>query len=243
MAADDGAIVSANVVGYQDQAMPDGSTSAVFKMVTPTFANVGGGTEININDFKVKNSEDYKTTIQLMDASGQWDPDKESTWFNDYYEDETLVAPAGWYTADGLTQKDFTIAQGDAVFLTVAEQGVAMTSAGEVAGEYTRPLPGNTFSMVGNSTPVKQSVNAFKVNNSADYMTSIQLLNDEGQWDADKESTWFNDYYVEETLVAPAGWYTADGLTMREFDLEPGESMFLTTQEEGVTLTIPAAIQ
>ena len=78
-------------------------------------------------------------------------------------------------------------------------------------------------------------IDKFTVQNSADAMTTIQVLDAQGQNNG--TYFWYNAF---EDL--PAGWTDASGLEPAGISLKPGESLLFNTDETGVTATIPGAL-
>ena len=97
-------MASANIVGYQANAVPTG-----YSMVTPSFVNVDG-TDYNIDNFLLNGVADGNATVQVVNPDGSWGT--QGFWFNAYGD-----LPAGWFADSlGTTPADITLAPGQSVF-------------------------------------------------------------------------------------------------------------------------------
>ena len=217
------------MVGYQQNAVEAG-----YKMVTPTFVNVGGS-EYNIDDFQVIGVDDTKANIQVMNAEGQWTG--MYYWYNAYTDGDTTL-PAGWFDFDGLVPADVSLKPGDAVFFNTSVEGVKMQSSGQVAGIITNEVSAG-YSMIGNASPVSIDVDSMKVIGVEDTKANIQVMNAAGQWTG--MYYWYNEF-VDGDTIYPAGWFDFDGLVPAGVTLQPGDSIFFNTSTEGVKVTIPSAL-
>ncbi len=195
-------------------------------MITPSFKNTTE-TEYPIDNFEVKGATDAMTTIQVLDAEGQ--VTGMYYWYNAYQE-----LPAGWFDVTGLTPAGITLKPGEAVFFNTSESNVTVLSSGEVPGVITHAVQG--FAMLGNGSPVTIDVDAMTVTGATDAMTTIQILDFEGQ--VTGMYYWYNSYQK-----LPAGWFDVTGLTPAGIALNPGDSVIFTSNESNVSMSIPAAIQ
>ena len=115
----EGGISSANVVGYQDNALAKGYT-----MITPTFVNVSGG-ELDIDKMLIIKgaTADQQCSINVMDEDGKWI----GTYYwmlemwvgQDYY-------PAGWCDAS-YNPSGVVLDPGEAVYFYTGRTGLSMT--------------------------------------------------------------------------------------------------------------------
>ena len=102
---------SANVVGYQANAVPNG-----YSMITPSFVNVDGS-DYAIDNFLLNGVADCDATVQVVNPDGSWGAN--GVWFNEY---EGL--PSGWFTdATGLTSAAITLEPGQSVFFYTKASG------------------------------------------------------------------------------------------------------------------------
>ena len=108
---------SANVVGYQNNALTTG-----YSMITPSFVNVDS-TDYAIDSLLLDGVEDRNATVQVVNADGSWGT--QGFWFNEFV-DGADVYPAGWFLADGETPANITLKPGESVFFyTTAKNGTA----------------------------------------------------------------------------------------------------------------------
>ena len=218
-----GEIASANVVGYQANAVAKGCS-----MITPCFVNVDG-TDYAIDNFLLNGVADTMATVQVVNPDGSWGAN--GVWFN-AYED----LPAGWFT-DGLgtTPANITLKPGQAVFFYTSAEGASAQSAGQVSGVITMDVA-KGCSMIGNASAVSVAIDDIKLIGVADTMATVQVVNPDGSWGAN--GVWFNEY---EDL--PSGWFT-DGLgtTSADITLAPGQSVFFYTSAEGAKVVLPSAL-
>ena len=208
-------------MGYQQNAVEAG-----YKMVTPTFVNVGGG-NYNIDDFQVVGVDDTKADIQVMSADGSWTG--WYFWFNAYGD-----LPAGWFDFDGAEPANITLKPGDAVFFNTSVEGASLQSAGQVPGAITNSVPVG-YSMIGNGSPVAIDIDALEVIGVEDTKADIQVMSADGQWTG--WYFWFNAYGD-----LPAGWFDFDGAEPAGITLQPGDSVFFNTSTEGVKVVVPPAL-
>ena len=220
-------------MGYQQNPVDTG-----FKMVTPTFTNVGGG-EYAIDDLQVVGVEDTKANIQVMNAAGAWTG--MYYWFNEFTDPESgTVYPAGWMDFDGTEPAGVTLKPGDAVFFNTSVGGVKLQSAGQVPSAITNEVAVG-FSMIGNGSPVAISVDALEVLGVEDTKANIQVMNAAGAWTG--MYYWFNEFTDPESgTVYPAGWMDFDGTEPAGITLQPGDAVFFNTSTSGAKIVIPSAL-
>ena len=222
------ALESANVVGYQANAVPTG-----YAMITPCFENVDG-TDYAIDNFLLNGVEDTKATVQVVNPDGSWGA--RGVWFNEYKPDNL---PAGWFTdGTGLVPADITLKPGQAVFFYTSETGAAAQSAGQVSKEITQDLPAG-YSMIGNASAVEVAIDEIKLVGVEDTKATVQVVNADGSWGA--RGVWFNEYKPDNL---PSGWFTdGTGMTSAAITLAPGQSVFFYTSESGAKVVIPSALK
>lgn len=212
-------IESANTVGYVETPIQG------FKMLTPAFKNITAET-YPIDNFVVKGATDALTTIQVLDADGQ----VTGTY---YWYNEFDGLPAGWFDGAGITPAGVELKPGEAVFFYTDETGVSVLSAGQVPGAITHDVAG--FAMLGNGSPVTIDVDSMAVSGATDALTTIQVLDADGQ--VTGTYYWYNEFDG-----LPAGWFDGAGITPAGIQLNPGESVLFYTDETGVSTSVPAAI-
>ncbi len=218
-----------NIVGYIEVPLSG------FKMITPSFKNTTEA-EYPIDKFEVKGSGDGVTTMQVLNSAGQ--VAGLYYWYNEFQDGDTLY-PAGWFDVSGSTPAAIrSLKPNEAVFFNTDETGVTVLSAGEVPGAQTHTVEG--FAMLGNGSPVTIDVDQMTVNGSGDGVTTIQQLNAAGQ--VAGMYYWYNEFQDGDTLY-PAGWFDVSGSTPAGISLNPGDAVLFNTDETGVSMTIPAAIQ
>jgi hypothetical protein len=218
---------SANVVGYQANAVPNG-----YSMITPCFVNVDG-TDYNIDNFLLNGVEDTMATVQVVNEDGSWGT--MGFWFNEYKPDNL---PAGWFTdMTGMTPANISLKPGQAVFFNAKATGASAQSAGQVPGIITMDLP-NGYSMIGNASSVPVAIDDIKLIGVDDTMATVQVVNPDGSWGT--MGFWFNEY-VPDNL--PSGWFTdMTGMTPANITLEPGQAVFFNTKATGAKAVIPSAL-
>ena len=224
-------ITSANIVGFQDVAVPSG-----FCMRTSTFKALTG--DYKISDIKVTNCPGGGgDMVQLMNSDG--------TWGNAYYYltmDGTGYVEDGWYKDDGgaeaVTDED-VIKIGQS-FIVTSSSDFDFTFAGEViTGKPEVTIPAG-FSIVGNPTPVEVKISGIEVIDCLGGGGDVgQKMNADGTWgDAYYYLTMDGTGYVED------GWYKDDGGAEAVTDediLAAGDAMIFTATGE-FTIKFPAAL-
>ena len=93
--------------------------------------------------------------------------------------------------------------------------------------------------MLGNATPTTIAIDDLKVTGVPDTMANIQTMDASGNWTG--MYFWFNETeYNGETL--PSGWFDINGVEPAGISLMAGESVFFSTDQDGASITIPAAL-
>ena len=222
-------LTSANVVGYQNNAIAKG-----YSMVSPSFVNVDGN-DYNIDNLLLTGVDDRNATVQVVNADGSWGT--QGFWFNEFVDGED-VYPAGWFLADGETPANITLKPGESVFFyTTATAGKAQSS-GQVATDITVNLK-TGYSMIGNATPLDMPIDNLTLTGVDDRNATVQVVNADGSWGP--QGFWFNEF-VDGEDVYPAGWFLADGETPANITLKAGESVFFYTTATAGKATIPSAL-
>ena len=218
-----GELASANIVGYQANAVPTG-----YSMVTPSFVNVDG-TDYNIDNFLLNGVADGNATVQVVNPDGSWGT--QGFWFNAYGD-----LPAGWFADSlGTTPAGITLKPGQAVFFYTTDSGASAQSAGQVPGVITLELA-TGYSMIGNASAVPVAIDDITLNGVADGNATVQVVNPDGSWGT--QGFWFNAYGD-----LPAGWFADSlGTTPADITLAPGQSVFFYTTDTAAEVVIPSAL-
>ena len=223
-------IESANTVGYQEISVPQGSS-----MRCATFRTILAAS-YPLSEIKVTGADGMGDVVaQAISSAGLWD--------GEYYyltEDNT-GSPTGWYkdAFGGESADDVILDQGTALFITSANNDITFTVAGQVPeGTVTIPFAQGT-GMIGNSTPVAVDLVDVGVE-GADGMgdVSAQAISAEGTWDGEYY------YLTEDNTGSPTGWYkdAFGGEAADDVTLNPGDSLFITSANNDITFTLPAAV-
>ena len=222
-------LASANVVGYQELAVPSGSS-----MRTATFQALAG--DYKISDIKVSGAEgggsDY---AQKINADGSWG----DTYY--YLTEDGMGVDNGWYKdgfGDEPVSDEDTLSIGQA-FIVTAGTDFKMTVAGQViSGQATVTAPAG-FSIIGNPTPVEAKLSTITVSGAeGGGSDTAQKINADGSW-----GTMYY-YLTEDGMGVDNGWYKdgfGDEPVTDEDALAPGESMIFTVVNE-LTLKFPATL-
>lgn len=226
------ALESANVVGYQANAVPTG-----YSMVTPSFVNVDG-TDYAIDNLTLIGVNDMDASVQVVNEDGSWGT--QGFWLNEA-EYDGVVYPAGWFTdASGETAANITLKPGQAVFFKTTASAASVQSAGQVSGNVTMNLA-TGYSMIGNTTPANMPIDSITLVGVNDMDASVQVVNADGSWGT--QGFWLNETEYD-GVVYPAGWFTdASGETPANITLTPGQSVFFKTTATGAKATIPSALK
>ncbi len=221
-------VESANVVGYQEIAVPAGSS-----MRTATFKAISGN--YKLSDIKVEGAAGAGNEYgQLINADGTWG----TTYY--YLTEEEVFAPDGWYKDMGgeepVTDEDvLTVGQ---AFIFTSDSDITFTYAGQVIAQPTYTVPAGS-SIVGNPSPVAVKFSEITVEGAAGAGNEYgQFINDDGTWG----TTYY--YLTEEEVFAPDGWYKDMGGEEPVTDtdvLAPSDSMIFTSDSD-LTFTFPAVL-
>ena len=226
------ALESANVVGYQANAVPTG-----YSMVTPSFVNVDG-TDYAIDNLLLNGVADCDANVQVVNADGTWGA--MGIWFNEATIDG-VTYPAGWFTdMTGATPADIKLKPGQAVFFYTTASGASAQSAGQVPAEITLDVAAG-YSMIGNASAVNVAIDDVKLSGVADCDANVQIVNADGTWGT--MGIWFNEATID-GVTYPAGWFTdMTGATPAEITLTPGQSVFFYTTSSSAKVVIPSALK
>ena len=226
-----GRIPLPSVVGYQEIAVPQGSS-----MRTATFKALSGN--YKISDIQVKGALGGGTdTAQKINADGSWG--------DIYYYltmDGTGYVEDGWYKDDygGEPISDEDVLTFGQAFQITAAADFTVTYAGQVVAGPAQVSVPQGASMVGNPTPIDVKLSEVSVVGALGGGTdTAQKINADGSWgDMYYYLTMDGTGYVED------GWYKDDfgGEAVSDSDgLNAGES-FQFTAASDLTLVFPAVL-
>ena len=121
--------------------------------------------------------------------------------------------------------------------------GVAMADvvSSSVVGYQTTPISGYQMATptFKNVTTENYPIDNFTVQGATDGMTTIQVLDSDGQ--VDGMYYWYNEF-VDGDTTYPAGWFDSTGATPADISLAPGEAVFFYSEESNVTAKVPSAL-
>ena len=202
-------------------------------MLTPCFRNLTSEA-YPINDFVVQNATDAKTSIQVLDEKGQ----VKGTyyWYNELVDGATTYE-AGWFEFGGDTPANISLKPGEAVFFYTDEDGVSVSSSGQIPKEITYTI--SEYGMAGNGSPEAIDIDKIQVSGATDAKTSIQVFDSKGQ--VKGTYYWYNEL-VDGATTYEAGWFEFGGDTPAGIQFEPGDAGLFYTDETGVKATVPSAL-
>lgn len=224
-------IQSANVVGYQTK-----QTVSGFNFLAPTFEPVDGTGYINIQDIKIsgENMTDSVDNLQILDEGGA----TTATYF--YMTKETSGLEAdGWVDGDLWALTDVSLPCGAGVLIDTANDGVDVTFAGQVSTTDTEVESVTGFNFTGNNSPAVINIQDILIvgENVTDSVDNLQILDEGGATIA----TYF--YMTKETSGLEAdGWVDGDLWALADMTIEPGQGVLIDTANDGVIISIPAAL-
>ena len=229
-------LASANVVGYQAVEAPTGDS-----MRCPTFKTVGGAgydlTKITVTGGYGMGDVVAQT---LSSTTGLWD--------GEYYwlTEENTGMPTGWYRdpvgADPVLEDDVVLDAGQALFVHSEYEDISLNCSGEVPAGDVDLTAAVGDGMVGNAVPVDTDLTGVTVTGGYGMgdVVAQSLSTATGLWDG--------EYYwlTEDNTGMPTGWYKdmvgADPVLADEVVLTPGESLFVHSEYEDITVTLPAVL-
>lgn len=204
-------------------------------MLTPTFKAVSGE-GYSIQNMKVVGDDVYgygEVSMQLMDGSGSW-----NGLYYWYLADTGMVDKDGWYDEDVILG-NVTLSTGDSVFMSSDVEGAMVQVAGEVELEPTVIFADSGYKMLGNATPVTCALSDIAVSGDDVYgfgEVNIQIMDESGSW------TGLYYWYTADTgMVEKDGWYDED-VVPADYNLESGKAVFLSSDVDGVAITLPSPI-
>jgi len=223
-------VVSSNIVGYQKVTLQPG-----FNFVAPQFTAVGGGA-IDLQSIKLDISDDDATggdNIQILDDGGAT--------LSQYYwmpPSFTGAEKAGWVDENFALVSD-TLANGLSILVDSTDD-LSVTVSGEVSKNDSEIVSVAGFNFIGNSTPVSINIQDIQIDVADDEATggdNIQILDDGGATIA--QYYWMPPSF---TGAANAGWVD-ENFALVDVDLAPGQGVLLDATADGITISVPAAIQ
>ena len=228
------ALESANVVGYQEVEAPTGDS-----MRCPTFQTVGGA-GYDLTKITVTGGGGYgDVCAQIISSAGLW--------VGEYYW-LTLAGMGvedGWYKdsvgIEAVAEGEVILDQGQALYVHSDSDDLQLKVSGEVpAGDV-----GLTFvagdGMLGNATPVEADLTDITVTGGGGYGdVSAQAISAAG--------VWVGEYYwlTLAGMGVDDGWYKdsvgIEAVAADEVVLAPGEALYLHSDSDDLTVTLPAAL-
>ena len=229
------ALESANIVGYQEVEAPTGDS-----MRCPTFKMVGGAgydlTKISVTG----GGGSGDICAQIISSAGLW--------VGEYYwlTVDGMGVDNGWYKdmfgGEAVAVDEVVLDQGQAFYIHSDNEDLQLMVSGEVpAGDV-----GLTFAagdgMLGNATPVDVD------------LTDVTVTGGGGSGDISAQSIssaglWVGEYYwlTVDGMGVDNGWYKdmfgGEAVAADEVILAPGEALYLHSDSEDLTVTLPAVIQ
>ena len=229
-------ISSANVVGYYDVEAPTGDS-----MRCPTFKTVGGA-GYDLTTLKVTGGYGIGDIVAqtLSSETGLWD--------GEYYwlTEDNAGVPTGWYRDgvgdDPVLAGEVVLTAGQAFFLHSEYEDLALVASGEVpVGDVDLPFAMGD-GMIGNAVPAETDLSAITVTGGYGIgdIVAQSLSSVTGLWDG--------EYYwlTEDNAGVPTGWYKDgvgdEAVAADEVILAAGESLFVHSEYEDLTVTLPAVL-
>ena len=147
------------------------------------------------------------------------------------FEDDSI---AGWYTDDGLAEKEFSVGSG--LWIAAPDSDTTITFAGTVGRSDVVIALQNGFTATANMMPVALPIQDLlpKGDNVDSGDVNIQTLNAFGQT-VDMYTYYGAGEYDDDSV---SGWYTDAGLS--EITFAPGQGLWVAAPDESTTLTFPA---
>ena len=228
------ALESANVVGYYDVEAPTGDS-----MRCPVFTTVGGA-GYDITKVKVTGGYGWGDIVaQTISSEGLWD--------GEYYwlTEDNAGVPTGWYKdaggSEAVAADEVVLDNGQAYYIHSDYEDLALTVSGEVlAGDVDLEFPQGD-GQLGNAVPASTDFADITVTGGYGVGDIVaQAISPEGVWNG--EYYWLTD----EGAGVPTGWYKDafgdEPVAAEEVVLAPGESLFVHSDYEDLTFTLPAVL-
>ena len=229
------ALESANVVGYGEVEAAAGSS-----MKTPIFEKVADE-GYDLSAIEVVGGEGIgDVCAQTISAEGDWD--------GEYYyltEDGAGVA-TGWYKdatgEEAVEPGEVILPRGGAFFLNSDYNDLTLKVAGQVVkGDFVINFAVGC-GQVGNGLPVAADLTTVTVDGGEGIGdVCAQTISAEGEWDGEYY------YLTEDGAGVDTGWYKdatgEEPVIEGDVVLDPGTSVFLNSDYNDLTLTIPAVIE
>ena len=228
------ALESANVVGYYDVEAPTGDS-----MRCPVFTTVGGA-GYDLTKIKVTGGSGVGDIVaQTISSEGLWD--------GQYYwltEDE-VGCTTGWYKDmfgdEPVAEDEVVLANGQAYFIHSDYEDLSLTCSGEVITGDVELEFQQGDGQLGNAVPAETDLADITVTGGSGVGDIVaQAIAADGTWDG--------QYYwlTEDEVGCPTGWYKDmfgdEPVAADEVILAPGESLFVHSDYEDLTFTLPAVL-
>lgn len=168
--------------------------------------------------------------MQILDEGGA--VSKQYLWL----EAGSMGDNAGWYD-DDFNYVEEPIKPGQSVLISTENEGVTITFAGSVGQTDIVLSSISGFNFVGNATPISTDIQKITLSGAqiSEWSDSIQFLDDGGA--VEKQYLWLEAGSMGDN----AGWYDDDFNYVAEA-VEAGNGFLISTENAGVTITIPAAL-
>lgn len=217
------------VVGYQTKA-----TVVGFNFLAPTFKPVGGD-NVSVQDIKLDpaTATSWADNIQILDEGGA----TVATYTYATAEESGLDAD-GWVDESGTELVAVTVPKGASVLVST-EAETTVTFSGEVDTTPTEKTSVAGFNFVGNNTPVAINIQSIKLDpeTAVSWADNLQILDEGGATIAT-----YTFATAEESGLEADGWVDESGTELVNISIDPGQGVLVATENDGVTITIPAAL-
>ena len=253
--SDDGAVYSANTVGYQKSLIPQGKYLAAGNpfIRVGTQATIGAGAtlgDVIVNE----NFAPFEDSVQIFDEDG-------ASVLSATYVSAAMLAGAGitgvepgwWGTSDiefeNGALNNFSLPFGWSITAFSGYSGAELIFAGEVyKNAFTHTLTANKYASIANNSPVDLSLGDIVANvNFAPFEDSIQIFDENG-------ASILSATYVSAAMLAGAGitgvepgWWGMNDIefengALNGFLIPAGQAFIAFTGYSDVAITVPSPL-
>jgi hypothetical protein len=222
------------VVGYQGTEIKN----AGYNFIIPTFVNVGGDVaSYNLDDIKLVNAFGDGMSEMIVGYTADATLDGHTYFWQTM---EGSGTPEGWYNELGEKVTTMELPVGTGLYLNCYDTNVQVQYAGQVyKGSITNNVPSVGYSMIGNCTPVPITLQDIKLVDALGDGMSEMIVGYTADATLDGH-TYF--WQTMEGSGTPEGWYDELGQFVEDYELAPGEGVYLNCYDTNVKFVIKGAL-
>ena len=224
-------ITSANVVGYAQNKLRDGSIGLV-----PQFLGVGSADgSVDLQSIKCNDASSDSVSLQILNNIGIGGDSY--NWINWYDPDGTGNEESCWVDPDYNKVEGFKVQPGQGLWVSGASEEQVFQSAGQVGTSDVAVQLRDGSTMTGNPSPVAIDLQDIRCNDASSDSVSLQILNNIGI--GGDSYNWINWYDPDGTGNEQSCWVDPDYNKVEGFKVQPGQGLWVSGASEEQYITFP----